>query len=413
MQRSAPVEPGALGDTNPIAHQDDQTRMPALTSLRFFAAFYVVIFHAYPRHEGDPSAVMGTLLGRAWYQFCSHGYTAVSFFFVLSGFILATNYPTKRDISRRWFYRARFARIYPVYVLGLAAALPFLVARTLRDGNWGSAALECALAFTLLQAWVPSFWNAVNIPGWSLSIETFFYAIFPLIVGFLSRFARTPARAFGLLLGLYVCSLVAPAIGAWAFGIGYANTSVMANIIRYFPLLSLPEFAFGIVLGHMRLRGLDQPHIARRLFGPALVVLALLLTTDVVPYLLQHNGALLPIFAVIILRCAQGADVPGLLRHSWVQLLGEASYSLYVLHLLIWIYVKIVIERSGLDPESVWVFPVYAVIAISTSLATYLWLEKPSREWLHASRRRQLPMSSAAAPQSCVSGAPAGRCRLP
>jgi peptidoglycan/LPS O-acetylase OafA/YrhL len=356
--------------------------MPALTSLRFFAAMYVVLFHTFPWHKTE--AVAASMVARVWYVFCSHGFSAVGFFFALSGFILATNYPALSGIGKSRFYRARFARVYPVYVLGLLVALPFVAAHTLRNRDWGHAMLECVLAFTLLQAWVPSFWNAVNIPGWSLSGEAFFYATYPLIANPLTRAAHTPARAYCLLAALYCFALVAPMVGTWGFGIsGFTDSTALANVIRYSPPLSLPEFAFGIVLGHMRQQGFDALHIIGRLFVPALLLLALLLVTNGIPYLLLHNGVLLPLFAVIILRCARRDGVPRLLSHKWAQLLGEASYSLYVLHLLIWIYVKIIIERSGWDPLAAWVFPAYATIAVCASLASFTWIERPARQWLY------------------------------
>jgi peptidoglycan/LPS O-acetylase OafA/YrhL len=358
--------------------------MPALTSLRFFAAFYVFLFHATPWTNAGSAKATTTSLQQAWTVFCSHGFSAVGFFFVLSGFILASNYPAERGIDKPRFYRTRFARVYPVYMLGLVVALPFLAARTWRGGTWGHAALECALAVTLLQAWVPTFWNAVNVPGWSLSVEAFFYATYPFIAGPLTRAAHSPARACCLLALLYGCALVVPATGTWGFGIGMADTSPLANAIRYMPLLALPQFAFGIVLGHMRLQGFDAPSLVRRLFVPALLVLAFFLAADVIAYLLQHNGALLPLFAVLILRCAQIGEGTSFLCHPALQRLGEASYSFYVLHLLIWIYAKIIIERSGFDPAASWTAPIYATAVVSVSLISYFVIEQPMRQWLLA-----------------------------
>src|SRR5438105_5116432 len=85
-------------------------RLPALTSLRFFAAFHVFIFHV--------QAIVA-VFGPAWYQrLASIGYVGVSFFFVLSGFILVYTYEGK-PIMARDFWRARFARVYPAYAFAL------------------------------------------------------------------------------------------------------------------------------------------------------------------------------------------------------------------------------------------------------------------------------------------------------
>lgn len=364
----------------------ERARLSALTTLRFLAAFYVVIYHAYP--AADPSSTASVAL-RAWYTFCNHGFCAVGFFFVLSGFILAYNYPGDAPVAASSFYRARFARIYPVYVLGLIVALPFLASRTLRDASWGHAALEVALAVSLTQAWVPAFWSAVNIPGWSLSVEAFFYAIYPRIVAPLARATASPPRASGVLLLCLASALVGPAIGTWVYGIGHDTTSLTANLLRYAPPLALPEFAFGVVLGHLRLRDAALPRRVAPVYLPALFVLALVLCSDAVPYLFLHNAVLLPLYALVILRCSDERDAPRYLQHRWGVALGEASYALYILHLSVWIYVKIALERSGIDPLAPWVFPVYAPIAVIVSLIACTQLEQPARRRLYPTSLRK------------------------
>jgi peptidoglycan/LPS O-acetylase OafA/YrhL len=85
---------------------DARPRLPALTSLRFFAALHVVCFHF---------LAFKIVSGERWLgQISSIGYVGVSFFFVLSGFILVYTY-AGRDIPARDFWRARFARIYPAF----------------------------------------------------------------------------------------------------------------------------------------------------------------------------------------------------------------------------------------------------------------------------------------------------------
>src|SRR5882762_7700757 len=99
-----------------------------LTSLRFFLSTWVVLFHLdvtfWPaiqaKNSGD-SPLLNTI-------FCA--YVAVSIFFVLSGFILALNYPLDKpwtSSEHRKFAIARFSRIYPVYVLALAAISPLIL----------------------------------------------------------------------------------------------------------------------------------------------------------------------------------------------------------------------------------------------------------------------------------------------
>src|SRR5260370_18150090 len=135
-------------------------RLPALPSLRFFAAFHVVIFHF---------QAMQIFIGPAWFQkLSSIGYVGVSFFFVLSGFILVYTYAGRPMILKN-FWRARFARIYPAYAFSLLVTAPFFfyAALTMNIPFFVSSNAHLTLASTLvlslLQAWVPQAaltWNA-------------------------------------------------------------------------------------------------------------------------------------------------------------------------------------------------------------------------------------------------------------
>src|SRR4051794_9279182 len=90
--------------------------MGALTAVRFFAAFYVLLFHIW----GGP----GLGWTPRWFQtFASAGFSGVTFFFVLSGFIFVYTYADK-PLTLRSFWRARLARIYPSYLLSLLVTAP-------------------------------------------------------------------------------------------------------------------------------------------------------------------------------------------------------------------------------------------------------------------------------------------------
>src|SRR4051794_39466872 len=116
--------------------------LPALTGIRFLAAMHVVIFH---------SADWASWTVPALREVASSGYVAVSMFFVLSGLILAYTYsaPSRAAVPRRPFYVARFARIYPMYALGLLLCAPFVVVAHLRKGG-GNIFVEGLAVVTLV-----------------------------------------------------------------------------------------------------------------------------------------------------------------------------------------------------------------------------------------------------------------------
>ena len=109
-------------DYSPAVQKRPESRLEALTGLRFLAAFHVLIFHA----------GLGQLPGvPVWIQnVAGHADLSVSLFFVLSGFILTYNYFDRERgcrVADQQFWAARLARIYPIYLLGLVIAIPLLL----------------------------------------------------------------------------------------------------------------------------------------------------------------------------------------------------------------------------------------------------------------------------------------------
>lgn len=355
-------------------------RVDALTSLRFFAALYVVLFHVH--HDVQVPGGPGGL-GELARRLLDRGYVAVSFFFVLSGFILAHSYARRAPIEARPFYVARFARIYPVYALGLLLAAPLFLVRIRHGGSYGLGSLEVVLALTLTQAFVPSLWYAVNIPGWSLSAESFFYALFPRLFDRLAALVRTPGHAAATLAGCWLGALLPWLVVEYGLGIplGARDASLVANFVRYCPLFSLFEFAFGVTLGIAYAQGFLPLAWIRRLLPLWLGLLVALLSLEEVPHMALHDGVLAPIFGCLLLAFADGRpsrvlDAPGLVT------LGEASYALYITHQPLWVYTKVAAERSFATPNWWLVAALYVALAIAVSVLVQRVVEVRARTFL-------------------------------
>src|SRR5262245_53984877 len=135
--------------------------LAALTSLRFFAAMYVLLFHYSLAYPTLYSGLVGI------------GYTGVTFFFILSGFILAHTYygvdfKQRSDLHR--YFAARVSRIYPIYILSLLVSVPFavgIISRTPAGILTALAASSGLLAPLGLQAWLPGAACTINCPSWS------------------------------------------------------------------------------------------------------------------------------------------------------------------------------------------------------------------------------------------------------
>ena len=144
-----------------------------LTSLRFFAALCVVVLHA-ANHGLLPQELVQMFdLSKA-----------VSFFFVLSGFVLgyANN---GRAIDALRFYQARFARVWPATALSIIfvlLVLPQFIYLPSASTSWPSG-FVFLLNLLCLQALfpIPNIYFGFNAVVWSISVEAFFYFCFPLV----------------------------------------------------------------------------------------------------------------------------------------------------------------------------------------------------------------------------------------
>ena len=368
-------------------------KLPALTTLRFFAALHVVLFHM---------RVIGILSGGPWWyqNFASIGYIGVNLFFVLSGFILVYTYAGPALNIRR-FWQARFARIYPAYVVSLLASAPFFffAVRTLNLPffAWSKQHLvtACVLTLSLLQSWIPNAaltWNSVC---WSLSVEAFFYAVFPLLL--LWTADTKPRKLFLWMIGSSLVSLSISLLYVLLHpdGISKINsgetTLLWKNILSFNPLFRLPELLVGVFAGRLFLARNGNRKLATPLvIGGLAIVAAITVLVGKIPSPFISAGFLSPAFAAIIYGLALRPRWSRLLEARWLVLLGDASYSLYLLHSIV---ISKVFDRL---PHLPWWLRVCAALAaaLGASLISYLIVEEPARRLLRpggkaAARRLQ------------------------
>lgn len=371
--------------------------LDGLTALRMLPAVYVLAFHYGTMFFRLPALPAGLDLG----------YSGVSFFFMLSGFILAYNYASS-DFSvpaiRRRYALARFARIYPVFILSIVVALPFYV-RVMPplDGlvSWLTTGARIALTVTGLHAWVPGAACAINCPSWSISTEFFFYATLPVL---LPAILLRPRRWLLMTLGLLLFGWCLGGLVWHMAGRGLplmspethrsAVTNLASQSVIYFPLARLPEFLLGILLYvywalHRRLRGAVLPALA--IGGAVLMWLA----KPFLPEVALSNGLTGLVWAPLILAAA---DARGpWVSAAWPLWLGRISFALYLLHLpmaqavlladMLWF------ERSLLANPWIGAGLATALTFAAAALA-YAWVEEPARRRILRARR----LSSASSP---------------
>src|SRR5581483_3914121 len=256
------------------------------------------------------------------------GYIGVSFFFVLSGFVLT--WSSDHYVSARRFWWLRFARVWPAQAL--VAVLALVAIQQGRPPGWPAGAAD----LLLLQSWWPNsrVYFGGNGVSWSLSCEAFFYLMFPLLVLLVRRLDR---RGLVVLITLVVSLLVTtPAIGEW---LG------LSGQLRYWLFFILPgyrllEFLLGMVLARAVRHGLRVPHprIAVAVSGLAFIgLIAVLVWASGYGWYPERPWTamlVLPVFAALVLTGAT-ADLQGCagwLASRPFRWLGAISFALYLVH---------------------------------------------------------------------------------
>ncbi len=373
-------------------------RLNALTGLRTFAAINIVLFHFsnpdwfhFKAHFALPLIHWYPELNLA--PVVNAGYASVSFFILLSGYVLAYNYGKRaRDgqLGTVRFWKARFTRLYPIYLLSLLLAwrnLPAEQAGHTHAMFWTGI----VLAPLLLQGWIPEIATFLNTPAWTMSAESFYYFLFPWIVRIKRPDRRTPILwrlaliwAIGLIPGtLYI--LFSPDGIAHPDRFSYGP---WLQALKFTPLPHLASFVFGVMLAQLD-ELIPRPGVLRLflgVFGFAAIFFLLWLGSGV-PYAIIHDGLLMPLFGCVILGLSGDNLLARALGIRPLVFVGEASYCLYLLHFNFWnlIHDTKVLDRLGLARFDPWIS--YAILIAMALLALH-FIEKPAqrqlRKWMHA-----------------------------
>ncbi|WP_344366870.1 acyltransferase [Streptomyces gobitricini] len=347
-------------------------RLPSLTGLRFWAALLVVLYHL-SRQAGELPGISEAV----WY-----GRSGVTFFFVLSGFVLAWTYDGKRVPARVFLWR-RFARIWPL----LAATTVLSVGAWLVLGKEVSGKAVAA-SLLLVHAWIPDpvVLRGGNPAAWSLSDEAWFYLAFPLLMALPA--VRSPRGRRWIAGGVCVAVVL-----VWLSGALITDSGTRAWALDYLPLTRTAQFLLGVVTGLAVTRGWRPP--AGLWTAVALVAgwhLALVPWSWAVPDALWYSpyaaSQLLatPLFALLVAAAAR-ADLDGRptgLGGTRSVRLGHWSYAWYLIHEIV---IRLWLGHFGkpvglIDTALVWLLVLAASLTLSA--AAYLWVEHPLERRLRA-----------------------------
>jgi Predicted acyltransferases len=360
---------------SPAASGSRTVRLDSLTGLRWWAAFAVFAFHM---------RVFAPIPHTTFFVYGNYG---VTFFFVLSGFVLT--WSARPIVAPVTFWWRRFARIYPSHFVALLLAIPVFYSFNpdptqtwVKPVSYGIL----ALSFFLLQGWSrdPTILFSGNPAAWTLTCEAFFYALHPLI----HRVFRPLSRRGALLAtaGVIVLAFVYRVVvmlwpHAWPASLPL-------------PLTRISEFIIGIGIARAMIAGWKvriKPMWAY-LFGGGLIVwLAVSVRWEaqnsIVSVILQTSNEWIIIACAFAIATVAWRDVTGarsLLRWRPLVVLGEWSYAFYLVHAT-FVYTALAVfgvQRTG------WINVAWyaAILLLSLAGAALLHyaVEKPCERLLRA-----------------------------
>jgi peptidoglycan/LPS O-acetylase OafA/YrhL len=364
-------------------------KLNALTSLRFVAAAMIVLYHSDPTFgKYDPFKNLAKD-------------QAVSFFFVLSGFILSYVYPKLDSFGEvRRFIAARFARIWPAHMFAFLLVLVLIPSQRWLSstGSTTHAMRKVIASICLVQAWIPKrgYFFAFNAPSWSISTEFFFYLCFHLLIyrwKYLWKIKLAAVFVLTVLTIVFTQAMHLPSNDISKPGVS------TEGLVYISPLARLLEFTFGmtVYLAWEKLRSFP----INRLWGTVLELLSIgvvVLASIFVPHRaamigniewLGHAGVSwfvqsgnLVFFALLILVMGlERGFVSQILSVPFAVTLGEISFSVYLLHgILLWFYYLHIASFSRL-PDWL-VYAAYWLLLLLLAHLVWQLVERPARKRL-------------------------------
>jgi peptidoglycan/LPS O-acetylase OafA/YrhL len=349
--------------------------------VRFFAALFVVLHHSAPAFLNyfrgmSMYAVPKEFFGRILFSVT----VSVSFFYLLSGYVLGMAYLRGgRAVDTKRFFAARFARIYPLYLVMLVLDSPEVFVPEIQRFGLATGLFKTAKILAgnalLLQAWVPERLLRMNSPSWSLCGEAFFYVCFPVLG--VALWKLRGARLWTMAIALYVGGQAL----VWA-----ARPHLSRQTVLYSPVLHLSTFALGVLLARWQRLQQDRDAIKAvpvwqvnavlglSTAGVVLSVLLLPFFTVAMPY---NNGLMAPVLAGFIWAIsARTTWLSRWLCAGWLVALGNASYAMYLIHgPLLLLFLQLGLGSRG------W-YAIYLLLCAGLSVLSFYYFETPVREWM-------------------------------
>ncbi|TFB72540.1 acyltransferase [Cryobacterium glaciale] len=371
-----------------------RSKLPSLTGLRFFAALLVFCFHITlsnspipPNNAINPfeDQELGDTLESI---FSKAGYAGVSFFFVLSGFLLAWASRPGEPFLRFW--RRRLLKIFPNHIVMWVLAMVLFAAAL-------TTPLGAISSLFLLNSYSPdgSVYVAVNPPSWTLCSELLFYLLFPLIINLLRRIP--PRRLWAWAGVMVLCMAGVQLVTLYLIPATPVSALTPISVTQFwfgyiFPPPRLFEFIFGSILALIVMSGRWIP---LKMYQALLLCLVGYGVAQVVPFVYSFTLAMIiPIGALVCTSAA--ADLRGgnaFLASRVMQWLGNTSFGFYLCQGVVIFFGRILLGNETYStPIALLVVVGFFGATLLGGWGLYALVEKPAMDrW---ARPRRVPVAA-------------------
>ncbi|MFF2243320.1 acyltransferase family protein [Arthrobacter sp. NPDC058130] len=355
------------------------SKLPSLTGLRFFAAVLVFFFHITlsnsPIPPNDPiNPFADAELGSALEWLVSKaGYVGVSFFFVLSGFLLA--WASKPGEAKRQFWRRRLLKIFPNHLVMWVLSMILFAAAINPPLGWVSNLF-------LVNSFIPdgSIYVAVNPPSWTLNSELLFYVLFPLLM---VPIRKIPGNRLWVWAWIMVAAMVAvQLVTTYLIPATPVSALTPVSVTQFwfgyiFPPARLFEFILGSILARIVLSGRWIP---LKMWHALVLCVLGYAAAMVVPFVYSFNVAtIVPVAAIICTVATRDiAGRSGFLGSRPMVWLGNVSFGFYLCQGVVIFYGRILLGNEVYATPTAWlVVAGFFVATLLSGWALYALVEKP------------------------------------
>lgn len=351
----------------------ERQRLASLQVFRALAAIWVLLCHVYIIAEMDYGVPFEN-------RFLIAGGEAALFFFVLSGFIIA--YVHWEHLGApgnvRPYLARRLSRIYPPVFILVTLKILYMLFSGGGEGRMVLSAKSVTASYLLL----PSRFYVIAVL-WTLVFEMTFYVLFAVAVALGKRVAVAGSVVWAALV-----------LGRYLLGYPDEHETIVSTVTH--PLCLL--FLMGALSARIFMNQ-KWMNVLGWLWIPGLAVLSICVWSPKTGFMTEASRGFLMyilwgVASALIILSAVHSERKGVFRWpAWLQALGDASYSIYLVHTSVMMVLVVILKRTGLPVQS-WLFGTLVVIGLVSFVASVLfwkWVERPLMSWWN---RRITPVLS-------------------